>query len=135
MIGLSGKQRTSFKFGDVCFRACEFAIQVFHQIFALLCVGLFLRQVDIRFYVADHCIQFRLGGNLVVGTFPFAEYTLSLFLVVPEIRLRYFCFEGFQFFTEMRSVKDNSAQARCVALDLHSDTVNLQESCSLPKSL
>jgi hypothetical protein len=65
---------------------------------------------------------------LIFRALPFAKNALRFLLVVPEAGLRDFLFEGFQFFAEMRGVKDSSAQARCAASVLRIDIADLPES-------
>jgi hypothetical protein len=50
---------------------------------------------------------------LFFSAFAVAQNGLRLFLVVPEVGKSDAGFEGFQAFTVLRRVKDNSERARC----------------------
>ncbi len=111
MIVFAGEERPRFEFGDVAIRRSKFPIQFFQQIVLLRGVGLFLREMDIRLYVArDRCELF-IRGNLFFGALPLTENALRRFLIVPEIGIGDARFESFQAFAILRGVKDSSARA------------------------
>jgi hypothetical protein len=111
MIGLAGKQRPGLQLRDVAFRGGELLIQLLQQIVFLLCVGLFLRQMDVRLNVPGDRGEFFIGGNLLFGAFPVAQNRLCRLLIVPEAWIRDACFECFQALAVLRGVKDSSARA------------------------
>jgi hypothetical protein len=115
VVGLTGKQRPRFQLGDDAFRASQFAIKVLQQLVALLGVRLFARQRDVRFDVAGDRLEFCFRADLVFRAFAVSQDGLRRFLMVPEIRLRDACFQRFQFFAMLRSVKENSEPSRCAA--------------------
>jgi hypothetical protein len=110
VIGFAGEQRSGFEVADECFRAGEFAVQIFQKISALLGVGFFGRKADIGLDVARNGSELFVGGNLFFGTLTIAEDGLGFFLVVPEIGIRYAGFESFQALAVLRGVKESSAR-------------------------
>src|SRR5579884_3534125 len=130
VIVFAGKQRARFEFPDVMFSASEFAVELLPAIVAPPRLGLFLRQRDIGLNVACQRTQLFVRGNLVLGAFPLAQHSLRGFLVIPEIWFGDAGFERFQALAVLRGVKNSSAQASCVAANLHSDAANPRESCS-----
>ncbi len=56
-------------------------------------VGLFLRQMDIRFDVADFAIECFLAVRSVFELFALLKDRLGLFLIVPEIGVAGFSFQ------------------------------------------
>jgi hypothetical protein len=67
--------------------------------------------MDVGLDIAGDRSEFRVGGNLFFGAFPFAQNALSALLVVPDIGVSHACFEGFQALAILRRVKDSSARA------------------------
>jgi hypothetical protein len=47
VVVFAGEQGFGFELGDVGFGIVEFAIDVFQQVVALVCVGFFLREIDV----------------------------------------------------------------------------------------
>jgi len=87
MIAFAGKQRFGFQVRDVSFGAVELAVELLDQIVALLGIGFFLRQVDVRVEVAGKRGQLFVGGNLLLRALAIAQDGLRGFLIVPEIGL------------------------------------------------
>jgi hypothetical protein len=98
------------------------------QIFFLLGVRLFLREVDVGFNVAGNCRELFVCGNLLFGALPLPQDTLRGFLIIPKIGVGDARFESFQAFAILRRVKDSSARGRCAASVLRSDAGGLRGS-------
>ena len=111
MVGLSGEERPGLQFGDVGIRCIELAIQLFEQIVLLLDVGLFLREMNIRFDVAGEGRELFVRGNLFFGALALAENALCSFLIVPERGIGDARFERLQALAVLRGVKDSSVRA------------------------
>ncbi len=111
MIVLSGEQRPGFQFGDVAIRGVELAVQLFQQIILLLDVGLFLREMDVRFDIAGDGRKLLVRGNLFFGALALAKNALSSFLIAPEMGFGDARFESLQALAVLRRVKDSSARA------------------------
>src|SRR5579859_59232 len=92
VIAFAGEKRVGLEFPDVAFRAGKFAVQIFNQIIALFRVGFFLRQPDIRLYVARNGRQLRVRSDLLFGAFAIAQNGLRFLLLAPEVGL---CDAGF----------------------------------------
>lgn len=73
-------------------------------------VGFLLGEIDVGLDIAGSGRELIVGSNLFFGAFAIAEDTLSRFLIAPEIGVGGAGFEGFQAFTVLRRVKDNSAR-------------------------
>ena len=115
MIAFAGEQRLGFQIGDIRFRVAQLAIQLFQQVIALLSVGFFQRQVDIRIQVAGQRREFVIRRDLIFGALAIPQNGLRGFLVAPEIGLGNFGFERLQAFAVRSGVKDNSEPSRCAA--------------------
>jgi hypothetical protein len=111
VIVFAGEERLRFEFGDVAIRRGEFPVQLFQQIVLLFGVGLFLREMDVRLYVARDRGELFIRSNLLFGALPLAENALRRFLIAPETGLGDASFEGFQPLVILRRVKDSSARA------------------------
>ena len=67
-----------------------------------------MREMDIRFDVTGNAGELFFRGDLLFGTLTLAQYSLSGFLVVPEIRPGDLLFESVQLLAIAWSVKDSS---------------------------
>ncbi len=111
MIVFSGEQRPGFQFGNIAIRGAELAVQLFQQIILLLDVGLFLREMDVRFDIAGDGRKLLVRGNLFFGALSLAQNALCGFLIVPETGFSDAGFERLQALAVLRRVKDSSVRA------------------------
>jgi hypothetical protein len=132
VVFLAGEQRPRFQFRNVIFRRGQLFFQILQQFVPLRCVGLFLRQMNVRLDIAGNGIEVIVRGNLFFGALPLAQNALRGFLIVPEIRIGGACFQRFQPFAVACGVKDSSARVRCAASVLRSCIAGLRESFLFP---
>ena len=85
VIAFTGEERFRFQVSDVTFRGVELAIQLLEQIVALLGIGFFLREMDVRIEIAGKRSELFVGGYLIFGALAIAQDGLRSFLIVPEI--------------------------------------------------
>src|SRR5580704_15339432 len=85
--------------------------------------------------IAGHGRQLRVGSEDRFRRLALLHHFLGLFLVLPEIRLRDFLFQGGYGFTAAGNVKDNSARVRCACEARPVAAVNLQSSWSVSLNL
>jgi hypothetical protein len=85
------------------------------QIFSLLCVGLFLGEVNVSFDVAGDGCELLVRGDLLLGALALPQDGLRGILVIPKVGIGDADFERFQAFPVLRRVKDSSARGRCAA--------------------
>jgi hypothetical protein len=108
MIAFAGKQRFGFQVRDIRFGVVELAVEFLEQIVALLGIGFFMGQVDVRVEVAGKRRELFVCGNLFFGAFAIAQDRLRGFLIAPELGRCDAGFEGFQALAMWRGVKDSS---------------------------
>jgi hypothetical protein len=111
MITFAGEQRFGFQVGNVNVRSAEFPVKLFQEIFSLLRIRFFLRQMNIGLKVAAQRGELFVGGNLLFGALTFAQNALCSFLIAPEIGVGDAGFERLQTFAVGFGVKDNSGPA------------------------
>ena len=85
MIAFAREERFRFQIGNVRIRGAEFAVQFFEQVFSLLWIRFFLREMNVCFKVAGQRGELFVRGNLLFGTFALTENALRSFLIAPEI--------------------------------------------------
>jgi hypothetical protein len=73
-------------------------------------VGFALGEVDIGFDIAGKRNEFFVRSDLIAGALAFAQNTLRLILIVPELWLGDALFEALQAGAVLFRVKDNSAR-------------------------
>ena len=78
-------------------------------------VALFLRQADVCFDVARFAVEGFFRGDAVFDLLALLQDGLRFFLILPEIRVAYFLFKCGELLASGVSVKESSAQARCVS--------------------
>jgi len=115
VIVFAGEQRLRFELSNVALCDAELTIELFQKIVALIGVGFFLRQVDVRVEVTGKSGELLIRADAVFGALALAKNVLCGFLIVPEIGLRCAGFQRFQTLAILRGVKESSAPARCAA--------------------
>ncbi len=91
-VVLAGEQRERLELGDIRVGGGHFALDFAKQRIALGHVGFFLGEMKIRLDIALHARKLRIGCDNPFGKFSLLENLLRLFLVLPEIGMRGFCF-------------------------------------------
>ncbi len=91
-VVFAGEKRERLELGDIRVGGGHFALDILEQRIALGHVGLFFGEMKIRFDVAQHARELGIGRDHAFGDFSLLENFLGLFLVLPEIRMRGFCF-------------------------------------------
>jgi hypothetical protein len=109
------QKRFGFEVGDIGVRGGDFLRQVLENRVALRIVGFFLREMKIGVQVADLALERFLSLDAILELFALLQGGLRLFLVLPEIQIVYFFFEGGTLLPGGRGVKDSSAPARCAS--------------------
>ena len=106
----------------------HFALDFLQERIALRGVFFFLGQMKIGVDIAGHGLQLRVGSENRLRRLALLHDFLGLFLVLPEIRLRDFLFQGGYGFAAAGNVKDSSARVRCACEVLPAAAVNLRSS-------
>jgi hypothetical protein len=85
-----------------------------------------MREVKIRVDVAHFVGQRLICIDAILELFALLQDGLSLFLVLPEVRIAYFLLDGSEAFLRGGRVKDSSARARYVSSARRSAVVSLR---------
>jgi hypothetical protein len=74
-------------------------------------VGLFRRQREVGFQIAEPALELAVGLDAVIGLLAFLQDSLRCLGIVPEAGFGEFLFEDGQAVAVLRDVKDSSAPA------------------------
>ena len=108
--------------------AANFALDFLEERIALHGIFFFLGQMKIGVDIAGHGLQLSVRSEDCLGGFPLLHDFLGLFLVLPEIGLCDFLFQGGYGVAAAGNVKDSSARARCACEVLPAAVEYLQSS-------
>jgi len=92
LVGFAGHQNFGLELGEELIGGDEFLVGVFEERIALRVVGLFLRETDVGFDVADAALESFVSGQAVFDNLALLQSGLRLGLILPKIGVAGFCF-------------------------------------------